>query len=134
MTSALEGGRGVVKKWTRVLISCVIMYVTRGAGEGVKKFEIVMDVIDGSPLTKQINKTKRREARWFSPPHHPSSPAFHPCSLSVPRTLRSSFPLSLPPSLPQAAPPQSTPPPPPPQPRQSVSPPADLRMAPEVEL
>ena len=28
----------------------VIMYVTRG-GEGVKKFEIFMDVIDGSPLT-----------------------------------------------------------------------------------
>ena len=27
MTSALEGGeRGVVEKWTRVLISCVIMY------------------------------------------------------------------------------------------------------------
>ena len=31
MTSALEGG-GVVEKWTRVLISCVIMYVTRGGG------------------------------------------------------------------------------------------------------
>ena len=50
MTSALEGGEGVVEKWTRVLISCVIMYVTRG-GEGVKKFDIFMDVIDGSPLT-----------------------------------------------------------------------------------
>ena len=50
MTSALEGGRGVVEKWTRVLISCVIMYVTRG--EGVKKFEIFMDVIDGSPLMR----------------------------------------------------------------------------------
>ena len=49
MTSALEGGRGVVEKWTRVLISCVIMYVTRG--EGVKKFQIFMDVIDGSPLS-----------------------------------------------------------------------------------
>ena len=48
MTSALEGGRGVVKKWTRVLISCVILYVTRRGG--VKKYEIVMDVIDGSPL------------------------------------------------------------------------------------
>ena len=48
MTSTLEGGRGVVEEWTRVLISCVIMYVTRG--EGVKKFEIFMDVIDGSPL------------------------------------------------------------------------------------
>ena len=35
MTSALEGGRGVVEKLTRVLISCVIMYVTRGK---VKKF------------------------------------------------------------------------------------------------
>ena len=32
MTSALEGGRGVVEEWTRVLISCVIMYVTRGRG------------------------------------------------------------------------------------------------------
>ena len=49
MTSALEGGEGVVAKWTRVLISWVIMYVTRG--EGVKKFEIFMDVIDGSPLS-----------------------------------------------------------------------------------
>ena len=49
MTSALEGGRGVVEKWTRVLISCVIMYVT--GGEGVQKSEIFMDVIDGSPLT-----------------------------------------------------------------------------------
>ena len=54
MTSALEGGRGVVEKWTRVLISCVIMYVTRG--EGVKKSEIFMDVIDGSPLMKFIKK------------------------------------------------------------------------------
>ena len=54
MTSALEGGEGVVKKWTRVLISCVIMYVTRG--EGVKKFEIFTDVIDGSPLRKQTNR------------------------------------------------------------------------------
>ena len=45
MTSALEGGRGVVEKWTRVLISCVIMYVT-GGGKG----EIFADVIDGSPL------------------------------------------------------------------------------------
>ena len=53
MTSALEGGRGVVEKWTRVPISCVIMYVTRG-GEGVKKFDIFMDVIDGSPLTRFI--------------------------------------------------------------------------------
>ena len=51
MTSALEGVRGVVKKWTRVLISCVIMYVTRG--EGVKKFEIFIDVIDGSPLIEK---------------------------------------------------------------------------------
>ena len=50
MTSALEGGRGVVEKWTRVLISCVIMYVTRGE-EGVKKLEIFMDIIDGSPLS-----------------------------------------------------------------------------------
>ena len=50
MTSALEGVRGVVEKWTRVPISCVIMYVTSG-GEGVKKSEIFMDVIDGSPLT-----------------------------------------------------------------------------------
>ena len=49
MTSTLEEGRGVVEKWTIVLISCVIMYVTRG-GEWVKKFEIFMDVIDGSPL------------------------------------------------------------------------------------
>ena len=32
MTSTLEGGRGVVEEWTRVLISCVIMYVTRGGG------------------------------------------------------------------------------------------------------
>ena len=54
MTSALEGGEGVVEKWTRVLISCVIMYVTRG--EGVKKFEIFMDVIDGRPLTAQVNR------------------------------------------------------------------------------
>ena len=43
-----QGGRGVVDKWTIVLISCVIMYVTRG--EGVKKSEIFADVIDGSPL------------------------------------------------------------------------------------
>ena len=35
-------------KWTIVLISCVIMYVIRG--EGVKKSEIFVDVIDGSPL------------------------------------------------------------------------------------
>ena len=35
MTSALEGGRGVVEKWTTVLISCVIIYVPR-KGEGVK--------------------------------------------------------------------------------------------------
>ena len=54
MMSALEGGTGVVEKWTRVLISCVIMYVTRG--EGVKKFEIFMDVIDRSPLTVSINQ------------------------------------------------------------------------------
>ena len=47
-----RGGEGVVEEWTRVLISCVIMYVTRG-GEGVKKFEIFMDVIDGSPLTQK---------------------------------------------------------------------------------
>ena len=52
MTSALEGREGVVEKWTRVLISCVIMYVTRGGWEGVKKFEIFMDVIDGSPLRR----------------------------------------------------------------------------------
>ena len=33
MTSALEGGGGGVgEKWTRVVISCVIMYVTRGGG------------------------------------------------------------------------------------------------------
>ena len=56
MTSALEGGRGVVEKWTRVLISCVIMYVTRG--EGVKKFEIFMDVIDGSPLNRACTGKK----------------------------------------------------------------------------
>ena len=56
MTSALEG---VVEKWTRVLISCVIMYVTRG-GEGVKKFENFMDVIDGSPLTSPA----LRRAPW----------------------------------------------------------------------
>ena len=55
MTSALEGGRGVVEKWTTVLISCVIMYVTRGEG-GVEKSKIFVDVIDGSPLTlrKQV--------------------------------------------------------------------------------
>ena len=44
-----------MEKWTRVLISCVIMYVTRG-GEGVKKSEIFMDVIDGSPLSVRGKK------------------------------------------------------------------------------
>ena len=34
-----------------VLISCVIMYVTRG--EGVQKSEVFADVIDGSPLQKK---------------------------------------------------------------------------------
>ena len=43
-----------MEKWTRVLISCVIMYVTRGGG--VKKFEIFMDVIDGSPLRISLFK------------------------------------------------------------------------------
>ena len=57
MTSALEGGEGVVEKWTRVLISCVIMYVTRG-GEGVKKFDIFMDDIHGSPLNSIYRKPK----------------------------------------------------------------------------
>ena len=52
MTSALEGGRGVVEKWTRVLISCVIMYVIRGGGG--QKFEIFMEVIDGSPLSPPL--------------------------------------------------------------------------------
>ena len=52
MTSALEGGRGVEEEWTRVLISCVIMYVT--GGEGVKKSEIFMDVIDGSPQSDRL--------------------------------------------------------------------------------
>ena len=50
MTSVLEGGRGVVKKWTRVLISCGIMYVTRGDGAQIS--EIFMDVIHGSPLRR----------------------------------------------------------------------------------
>ena len=45
-------GEGGIEKWTRVMISCVIMYVTRG--EGVKKFEIFMDVIDGRPLAKKL--------------------------------------------------------------------------------
>ena len=34
MTFALEG---VVEKWTRVLISCVIMYVT-GGGQKIRNF------------------------------------------------------------------------------------------------
>ena len=38
MTSALEGGRGVVGKWTRVLISCVTMYVTGGGGQKIRNF------------------------------------------------------------------------------------------------
>ena len=37
------------------MILSVIMYVT--GGEGVKKFEIFMDVIDGSPLTQIANAT-----------------------------------------------------------------------------
>ena len=37
-----------MEKWTTVLISCVIMYVTRGGG--AKKSENFMDVIDGCPL------------------------------------------------------------------------------------
>ena len=47
MTSALKGGRVVVKKLT-VMVSCVIMGVTRG--EGFQKSETFADVIDGSPL------------------------------------------------------------------------------------
>ena len=46
-----------MEEWTRVLISCVIMYVTRG--ERVKKFEIFMDVIDGSPLRRYYSKSRR---------------------------------------------------------------------------
>ena len=43
-----QGRERVVKKWTTVLISCAIMYVTRR--EGVQKSEIFADVIEGSPL------------------------------------------------------------------------------------
>ena len=52
-----RGGEGVVKEWTRVLISCVIMYVTRGGG--VKKSEIFMDLIDGSPLRGNMHMDSR---------------------------------------------------------------------------
>ena len=90
MTSALEGAR--------VLISCVIMYVTRG--EGVKKFEIFMDVIDGSPLSQKeegrrgsmactsANKTvvissigKARKARFYTSREIAQMPAFPPTCL-----------------------------------------------------
>ena len=54
MTSALEGGEGVVEKWTTVLISCV----TRG-GEGVQKSEIFTDIIDGSPLMNGFENGKQ---------------------------------------------------------------------------
>ena len=37
-----------MEKWTAVLISCVIMYVTRG--RGIQKSEIFADVSDRSPL------------------------------------------------------------------------------------
>ena len=39
--------------WTRVLISCVIMYVTRG--EGVKKFEIYTALPMAMALEQHIN-------------------------------------------------------------------------------
>ena len=48
MTSALEGGSGKVDKSTDKLRD----HVYDKGGEGVKKFEIFMDVIDGSPLTE----------------------------------------------------------------------------------
>ena len=44
MTSALGGGKGVPKKQTRVLISCVRVTVTRGE-EGVKKSGNFVDII-----------------------------------------------------------------------------------------
>ena len=53
-----------MEKWTRVPISCVIMYVTSG-GEGVKKSEIFMDVIDGSPLTGLNNGARICHATKF---------------------------------------------------------------------
>ena len=60
--SALEGG-DIVEKWIRVLISWVIMYVTRG--EGVQKSEIFMDVIDGSPLGQFLAARSEEEGeRW----------------------------------------------------------------------
>ena len=56
MTSALEGGEGgsqKVDKSTDKLRDHVC-----DKGEGVKKFEIFMDVIDGSPLNRACTGKK----------------------------------------------------------------------------
>ena len=60
MTSALEGGEGVVEKWTRVLISCVIMYVTRG-GRGSKNSKFSWTSLMEAPLAQipNLKITKR---------------------------------------------------------------------------
>ena len=59
------------------MANCVIMYVTRW--EGVKKFEIFMDVIDGSPL---------RQSRWdktvFALRRSPLRPSFLPSLTCLP--------------------------------------------------
>ena len=49
MTSAPGGGRGVPKKQTRVLISCVSVTVTRGEG-GSKNLEILWTSFKYGPL------------------------------------------------------------------------------------
>ena len=53
MTSALEWGRRKVDKSTDKLRDHVC-----DKGEGVKKFEIFMDVIDGSPLNRACTGKK----------------------------------------------------------------------------
>ena len=51
MTSALEGGRGGSGKVDKSTDKLRDHVCDKGGGEGVKKSEIFMDVIDGSPLT-----------------------------------------------------------------------------------
>ena len=52
MTSALEGGKGGSRKVDKSTDKLCDHVCDKG-GKGVKKFEIFMDVIDGSPLRPQ---------------------------------------------------------------------------------
>ena len=63
MTFALEGGSRKVDKSTDKLRD----HVCDKGGKGVKKFEIFMDVIDGSPLNR-IKVDLRQQEKYLCPP------------------------------------------------------------------